>query len=109
MGHKIIVVGAGYAGMLASLRLANRLRRREVELTLINVSRFFVERIRNHQLAAGTPPRARPIAELLRGTGVRFVEGRVNAIDPVRQIVAVSDGREFSYDRLVYARGSGGQ
>ena len=47
----IVVIGGGYAGTLA----ANHLRlRADVEITLVNPRPVFVERIRLHQLVAGT-------------------------------------------------------
>ena len=47
----IVVIGGGYAGTLA----ANHLRlRADVEITLVNPRPVFVERIRLHQLAAGS-------------------------------------------------------
>ncbi|MEV4460388.1 hypothetical protein [Microbispora sp. NPDC049633] len=46
-----MVIGGGYAGTLA----ANRLRARDdVHVTLVNPRPEFVERIRLHQLVAGT-------------------------------------------------------
>ena len=56
---RIVVIGGGYAGVLA----ANHLRRRPiVDITLVNPRPEFVERIRLHQLVAGTdtPPLATP-------------------------------------------------
>ena len=47
----IVVIGGGYAGVLA----ANRLQAHpDVTVTLINPRPEFVERIRLHQLAAGS-------------------------------------------------------
>jgi NADH dehydrogenase len=47
----VVVVGGGYAGTLA----ANHLRMRaDVDVTLVNPRPMFVERIRLHQLVAGT-------------------------------------------------------
>ncbi|MDT5189593.1 MAG: hypothetical protein QOI28_1844, partial [Mycobacterium sp.] len=48
---KVVVIGGGYAGTVA----ANHLRMRgEVHITLVNPRPRFVERIRLHQLVAGT-------------------------------------------------------
>ena len=47
----VVVIGGGYAGTLA----ANHLRSRaDVEVTLVNPRPVFVERIRLHQLVAGS-------------------------------------------------------
>ncbi len=53
MQHRIIVLGAGYAGASAAGRLARRLHRDDVSLTLVNAEPDFVERVRNHELATG--------------------------------------------------------
>lgn len=105
----VIVIGAGYAGTLAALRLAGKSP--ETHVTLINAADSFVERIRLHQLAAGQPLRRHSIPALLRGTNVDFVQGRVTAIQPSERLVLVEqDGvsRSYAYDKLIYALGSFG-
>ncbi|MDT7563175.1 MAG: hypothetical protein QOG76_1799 [Pseudonocardiales bacterium] len=102
MTTRIVVVGAGYAG-LAAAKLAARWTGAEV--TLVNAGNRFVERVRLHQLAAGQPLRDLPLAGLLRGTGVRLVVDRVTGIDAATRTVYLGE-RELGYDRLVYAAGS---
>ncbi|MDT7637548.1 MAG: hypothetical protein QOC83_1836, partial [Pseudonocardiales bacterium] len=102
MTTRIVVVGAGYAG-LAAAKLAARWTGAEV--TLVNAGDRFVERVRLHQLAAGQPLRDLPLAGLLRGTGVRLVVDRVTGIDAATRTVRLGE-RELGYDRLVYAAGS---
>ncbi|MFE5402200.1 NAD(P)/FAD-dependent oxidoreductase [Streptomyces sp. NPDC056580] len=110
MQHRIVVLGAGYAGAIAAGRLARRLRREEVAITLVNAEPDFVERIRMHQLAAGQDLRPRPLGEIFAGTGVELRIARVTGVDADRRTVAVesADGAgELGYDTLVYALGSG--
>ncbi|MEU2552800.1 FAD-dependent oxidoreductase [Streptomyces sp. NPDC013313] len=110
MQHRIVVLGAGYAGAIAAGRLARRLRREEVAVTLVNAEPDFVERIRMHQLAAGQDLRPRPLGEIFAGTGVELRIARVTGVDADRRTVAVesADGAgELAYDTLVYALGSG--
>ncbi|OKI99355.1 oxidoreductase [Streptomyces sp. CB01249] len=107
--HRIIVLGAGYAGAIAAGRVAKRLRREDVSVTLVNAEPDFVERVRMHQLAAGQDLKPRPFAEMFAGTGVELKVGRVTAVDVDRKAVTVSsaDGEEeLTYDSLVYALGS---
>ncbi|MCF2526587.1 NAD(P)/FAD-dependent oxidoreductase [Yinghuangia soli] len=104
--QKIVVLGAGYTGMLAAIRLAHRTRRGGAEITLVNASAQFTERMRTHQTASGQDIPGHDIAGLLTGTGVRFVQGRATAIDPARRTVAVDGVGTLPYDRLVYALGS---
>jgi len=49
---RIVVIGAGYAGLLATVRLAGKTRHNNVAITLVNASDVFVERLRLHQFAA---------------------------------------------------------
>ncbi len=110
MQHRIIVLGAGYAGASAAGRLARRLRREDTAITLVNADPDFVERVRNHELAAGRRLRHRPLAEMLAGTGVELRIARVDAVDVDRRAVTVRDAdgeSELAYDTLVYALGSG--
>lgn len=105
---KIVIIGAGYAGMYASLRLAGKLKH-DAEITLINASDTFTERIRLHQIAASNYAKRHSIPKLLRGKNVRFVVGMVDQIDPNRRRVRVqtSDGEQgFEYDQLLYTLGS---
>ncbi|MYQ81069.1 MULTISPECIES: NAD(P)/FAD-dependent oxidoreductase [unclassified Streptomyces] len=107
--HRIIVLGAGYAGAIAAGRVAKRLCREDVSVTLVNAEPDFVERVRMHQLAAGQDLKPRPFAEMFAGTGVELKVGRVTAVDVDRKAVTVgsADGEEeLTYDSLVYALGS---
>ena len=108
MTHRLVVLGAGYAGLGAARRAARRLRRTDVEVTLINATDRFVERIRLHQLAAGQTLRDRPLRTMLDGADVKLVVARVTAIDVDASIVRM-DAEPYTagYDTLVYALGSG--
>ncbi|MFB8043202.1 NAD(P)/FAD-dependent oxidoreductase [Streptomyces hydrogenans] len=110
MQHRIVVLGAGYTGAVAAGRLAKRLHRDDVTLTLVNPEADFVERVRLHQVAAGQDLAPRPFAQVFAGTGVELKLARVAAVDVERKAVTVEGaaGREeLAYDSLVYALGSG--
>jgi NADH dehydrogenase len=110
MPHRIIVLGAGYAGAVAAGRLAKRLRPEDVAITLVNAEPDFVERVRMHQLAAGQDLKPRPFSEIFAGTGVNLKFAKVTGVDVDRKAVAVVDANgaeELAYDTLVYALGSG--
>ncbi|MGW7244177.1 NAD(P)/FAD-dependent oxidoreductase [Streptomyces sp. NPDC054804] len=110
MQHRIVVLGAGYSGAIAAGRLARRLHREDVAITLVNAEPDFVERVRMHQLATGQDLKARPFAEMFAGTGVELRLARVTAVDADRRTVTTVDAGEdtevLEYDTLVYALGS---
>ncbi|MEU5263435.1 FAD-dependent oxidoreductase [Amycolatopsis sp. NPDC021455] len=105
MKHRIVVLGAGYAGANAAGRLAKRLHPAGTEITLVNADAEFVERVRMHQLATGQDLELRALADVFAGTGVRVRIARVEAVDVERKTVT-DDLGEIGYDTLVYALGS---
>ncbi|CAM5695699.1 NAD(P)/FAD-dependent oxidoreductase [Streptomyces coeruleorubidus] len=115
MQHRIVVLGAGYTGAIAAGRLARRLYREDVAITLVNAEPDFAERVRMHQLAAGQDLRSLPLSEMFAGTGVELKLAKVTGVDVDRRTVAVVDAdgpgepetEELEYDTLVYALGSG--
>ncbi|MGW1088115.1 NAD(P)/FAD-dependent oxidoreductase [Streptomyces sp. NPDC002596] len=111
MKHRIVVLGAGYAGAYVAGTLARRLSPEDTEITVVNAVPDFVQRMRLHQLAAGRDIVAPKLADVFVGTGIRLRLARVTAVDPERQVVAVVDadgGGELGYDTLLYALGSRG-
>jgi NADH:ubiquinone reductase (H+-translocating) len=101
---RIVVLGAGYTGLTAANLLA---KGTGATVTLVNDRDRFVERMRNHQLAAGRRLRGPALRDLLRGTGARLVVDRVTRIDPEERRVELASGAEpVGYDLLVYALGS---
>ncbi|MFG1853955.1 NAD(P)/FAD-dependent oxidoreductase [Actinomadura geliboluensis] len=109
MKHRIVVLGAGYAGAYVAGNLARRLSPVDTEVTVINAVPDFVQRQRLNQLAAGRQVEAPKLTDVFAGTEIRLRVARVTAVDPERQVVAVADaegGGEVGYDTLVYALGS---
>jgi NADH:quinone reductase (non-electrogenic) len=104
---EILILGAGYTGIGATMGLSGRLNSRDdIHITLVNPQTRFTERLRLHQTASGQQLADLQIPELLSGTGVRFVEGWVTSIDADAQTVRIDDEYDLRYDTLVYALGS---
>ncbi|PJZ85446.1 NAD(P)/FAD-dependent oxidoreductase [Leptospira harrisiae] len=104
MKPKIIILGAGYAGIMAANRLDKQLG--EAEIVLISESNIFQERIRNHESAIQGFRKKIQIKDLLR-TRVKFLQTKINRISPKEKSVFV-EGREDSltYDYLILCLGS---
>lgn len=109
MKHRIVVLGAGYAGANTAGRLAKRLHGDDVEITLVNADTEFVERIRLHQFASGQDLPSRPLRAVFAGTGVQIRTAWVTAVDVDRktvELVGEHGDDTLGYDTLVYALGS---
>lgn len=98
---RVLVLGAGYGGLMAALRAANG-----AAVTLVDPSSEFTERVRGHELAAGRTRITHELSPMLRRKGVRHVAARATDIDVERRTVRTDDGAVHGYDRLVYALGS---
>jgi NADH dehydrogenase FAD-containing subunit len=99
----VVVVGGGYAGVMA----ANRLTQRDaVTVTLINPRPNFVHRIRLHQLVGGTGDAVVGYRDVLADR-VRLVVDTATRIDAAERTVCLADGSTVRYDYLIYAVGSG--
>ncbi|MET8425664.1 FAD-dependent oxidoreductase [Nocardia sp. NPDC004860] len=109
MQHRIVVLGAGYAGAFSAGYLARQLHSDDFDITVVNAEPDFVERLRLHQLAAGHDLRHRPLAEVFAGTGIRLRVARVTDVDAAHRTVTVADGERIDrleYDTLLYTLGS---
>ncbi|MEU0494633.1 FAD-dependent oxidoreductase [Mycobacterium sp. NPDC006124] len=101
---KVVVIGGGYAGVLA----ANRLRVDDaVAVTLVNPRPQFVERIRLHQYVTGSDDAVVDFADVLSGE-VRLVVDTADLVDPSSRTVTLASGEVLGYDYLIYALGSTG-
>ncbi|MGM0928578.1 MAG: NAD(P)/FAD-dependent oxidoreductase [Actinomycetota bacterium] len=109
--QRIVVIGAGYAGVMAANRLAgSKDFTGRVGVTVINPLADFVERIRLHQVAAGSWESASVPMESVLHPAATLVVGRASRIDARAHTVHFDDGRApLHYDFLVYAPGSANQ
>ncbi len=106
---RVLVIGAGYAGLLFTMRLAGKVARQHVHITLVNESDTFAERPRLHQFATNQGVQWRSLPLILRRTNVQFLQGRVTSLDPLHRKIMVEDREpphQMEYDYLVYALGS---
>lgn len=98
----VVVIGGGYAGVMAANRLAPH-----ANVTLVNPRPAFVERIRLHQLVAGNDDAVADYATVLADRVQLVVDG-AERIDAAARTVALTSGAALRYDYLVYAVGSTG-
>ncbi|WP_236788281.1 NAD(P)/FAD-dependent oxidoreductase [Amycolatopsis sp. GM8] len=104
MAPHIVVLGAGYSGLIAAKLAA---RRTGAPVTLVNARDRFVERVRMHQVASGQEVNETPIRDLVSGTGIQLIVDRAVRIDPsTREITLAGRPEPLRYDVLIYALGS---
>ncbi|MFE9466814.1 NAD(P)/FAD-dependent oxidoreductase [Streptomyces virginiae] len=103
MGQKqhVVVVGAGYAGVTAALRVSRR-----HQVTLVDPKECFTERIRLHEMAAGRVGTPLVLRDLVAGREINTVKATATSIDPAARTVLLDSATTLTYDRLVYALGS---
>ncbi|MGO0063045.1 NAD(P)/FAD-dependent oxidoreductase [Brevibacillus fluminis] len=106
---KILILGAGYGGLLTTLKLQQKLHYNEAEVTLVNKHDYHYLTTWLHEPAAGTAPASRAQVDLhkiIDKTKVNFVKGTVASIEPEAQTATLEDGTVLSYDYLVIGLGS---
>src|SRR6266699_3254481 len=105
---RVLVLGAGVAGLLFTLRLAGKVAREPVQITLVDESDTFMVRPRLHEFATNQHVFRRSFSQILRKSQVQFLQGRVTSLDPGQHRITVQDQQqhELEYDYLVYALGS---
>lgn len=105
---KIVVLGAGYGGMVTALRLQKDLHYNEAEISLVNKHNYHYITTELHQTAAGTMhhDKARvDINELIDTNKVKFVKDIVVEINREEKKV-ILENSELPYDYLVIGLGS---
>jgi NADH dehydrogenase len=110
---RIVILGGGFGGLYAALRLEKTLARDpDVEILLVNRENFFLFTPMLHEVAASDLDLTHivnPVRKLLKR--VQFFDGDVDDIDLPGRKVVVSHGaehhsHEVEYDHLVIALGS---
>lgn len=105
--NRVVILGGGYAGMLAAARIA---RGGRAQVTLIDQREAFTQRIRMHEALAGSEVARLAYGPALARRGVAFLQARVDGVDAVRQEVLIAGGagasRRLGYDVLLVALGS---
>ena len=107
MRKKVLVLGANFGGLTASLAIHHELGG-DVDVTVISASDVFLFNPSLIWLPFGKRDAADitfPVAPTLDAHGIGFVHAEVTALDPNRRQVTVADGRTFDYDYVVIATG----
>ncbi|WP_182199927.1 NAD(P)/FAD-dependent oxidoreductase [Paraliobacillus salinarum] len=104
---RIVVLGAGYAGMMTTKRLVQQLSKEEAEIVLVNKHNYHYQTTWLHEVAAGTidPNQSRiMISDVINSNRVSIVQDTVEKIFPDQKKVKLENG-ELDYDYLVIGLG----
>jgi NADH:quinone reductase (non-electrogenic) len=102
--HRVVIAGAGYAGVSCALRLARRVPS-NTSVTLISATDRFVERIRLHQRATGQNVGDWSLPSLIRGSGIELRVGVIEQLDLDNRMFRIG-GERIDFDTVVLALGS---
>lgn len=106
MTVKVLVVGAGFAGLTCAAKLA---KSGNVEVTIVDRHPYQLFAPLLYQVATGGLPEddiAYPVRAAI--PGVNFIRGEVVRVSPDARNIRLNDGRIIYYDQLVFAVGSEG-
>lgn len=104
---RIVILGAGYGGIVTAIRLQKELNYNEADVTLVNKHDYHYITTHLHMPAAGTdnPEKARvDISKLIDEFKVDFVKATVLQIKPQEKKIILADST-LSYDYLVIGLG----
>lgn len=108
VSSRVVIIGAGYAGVMTANRIAgNRRWSESTSVTVLNPAPDFLERIRLHEFAAGSRESASVQMRSVLHKRVALVEGTASRIDAEhRRVYLDGDSPPLEYDLLLYAAGS---
>lgn len=98
---KVVILGAGYGGMLTALTLQKKMNKNEVDITLVNKNDYHYFTTELHQPAAGTFPEEKTrvlIRELINTNKINFIKDEAIEIKTEeKKVVLVNSTLEYDY------------
>ena len=109
MSKHIVILGAGYGGLLTALTVRKYLNKDEAEVTVVNQYPTHQIITELHRLAGGTIAEQAvsiPLEKIFKGKDVNLVISKVESFSVDKKEVKLANGDLLSYDALVVALGS---
>ncbi|MFV9511555.1 NAD(P)/FAD-dependent oxidoreductase [Tepidibacillus sp. LV47] len=106
---KVLILGAGYGGLMTALQLQKELDYNEAEITIVNKHSYHYITTHLHAPAAGTLPTDRvkiELDDLIDREKINRIQQEVVKISLENKSVKLKDGQILVYDVLVIALGS---
>ncbi len=108
MKKRVVIIGAGYAGIEAALTLNKARRKNDLEITLIDKNSYHTLLTELHEVAGNRVSEEAviiPLNRIFKFTGVNVVCDEITSFDFENNTVS-SETRQYSYDYLILAMGS---
>ena len=109
MSKQIVILGAGYGGLLSALTIRKYLNSTEAKVTVVNQYPTHQIITELHRLAGGTASEgsvAIPLAKLFKGKEIDLIISKVESFSVDNKQVNLENGSTLTYDALVVALGS---
>lgn len=109
MSRKILILGAGYAGIEAALTLQRKKKKSDdLEISIIEKNTYHTLLTELHEVAGNRISEDGiivPLKDIFKYTDVKLIKDHINSIDFDKKKM-VSDSTEYTYDYLIIAAGS---
>jgi NADH dehydrogenase len=105
---RIVILGAGYAGIFLSTNLSSKLDKDSNEIILIDRNDYHQLMQEIHLVASGfrTAEQLKiPISSLIQGKNVHFIQDDIKRIVPDKNLISLNSG-DIKYDELIVCLGS---
>ncbi|MDP4107143.1 MAG: NAD(P)/FAD-dependent oxidoreductase [Bacillota bacterium] len=109
MSKNIVILGAGYGGLLAATNIRKYLNKDQAQVTVVNQYPTHQIITELHRLAAGSVAEqavSMPLKKMFKGKDIDLKIAKVESFSVDQKEVKLSDGSTLSYDALVVALGS---
>lgn len=104
----IVILGAGYGGIMTTVKLQKSLHVHDADITLVNNHEYHYQTTWLHENAAGTLHHDKtriPIRDLIHKEKVNFILDTVVAIQPEQKKIKLEENDDLYYDLLVIGLG----
>ncbi|MDA7027980.1 NAD(P)/FAD-dependent oxidoreductase [Bacillus sp. CLL-7-23] len=109
MSKHIVILGAGYGGLLSALTVRKYYNKEQAKITVVNQYPTHQIITELHRLAAGNVSEkaiAMPLTKLFKGKDIDLKIAKVTSFSVDQKEVSLSDGTSLTYDALVVGLGS---
>lgn len=103
----IVILGAGYGGIVTALNLQKKLNANEAQITLVNKEDYHYQAAWLHENAAGSLHHDQlriPIRDIINEKKINFILDKVVSIKPEEKKIKLED-QTITYDILIIALG----